>query len=39
MKMETAVEAPVPGSVVEILTGPGDQVASGSALLIVAPSG
>jgi urea carboxylase len=39
MKMETPVDAPMHGSVVKVLAGPGDQVASGSALLIVAPRG
>jgi pyruvate/2-oxoglutarate dehydrogenase complex dihydrolipoamide acyltransferase (E2) component len=36
MKTETAIESPVEGEVVEVLVGAGDQVSSGSALVIVA---
>jgi urea carboxylase len=36
MKTETAVESPVGGEIVQVLVGAGDQVDSGSALVVVA---
>ncbi|MCW3041367.1 MAG: Biotin-requiring enzyme, partial [Solirubrobacterales bacterium] len=36
MKMETALDCPVDGEVVEVLVGAGDQVVYGSALVVVA---
>ena len=37
MKTETAIASPVDGSVHEVVVGAGDQVLSGSALVIVTP--
>jgi len=37
MKTETAIESPVDGSVHEVVVGAGDQVLSGSALVVVRP--
>jgi urea carboxylase len=36
MKTETAIESPVGGEIVQVLVGAGDQVDSGSALVVVA---
>ncbi|MFG2699636.1 5-oxoprolinase/urea amidolyase family protein [Streptomyces sp. NPDC048386] len=38
MKMESRVHAPMTGVVTEILARPGDQVAAGTALLVLAPA-
>jgi biotin carboxyl carrier protein len=35
MKMETAVESPIEGEVVELLVGAGDHVQPGEALVVV----
>jgi urea carboxylase len=35
MKTETAIDAPVGGEVVQVLVGAGDQVDSGSALVVL----
>jgi urea carboxylase len=35
MKMETALESPVDGHVLNVLVGSGDQVASGAALVVL----
>jgi urea carboxylase len=39
MKMETPVDAPVDGSVVQVLAAQGEQVSTGSALIVLVPSG
>jgi biotin carboxyl carrier protein len=36
MKLETALEAPCDGEVLEVLVGAGDEVVSGAALVIMA---
>jgi urea carboxylase len=37
MKLETVLRAPVDGTVVAVLAGPGTQVAPGSPIAVIAP--
>ena len=37
MKMETAIDSPCDGEIVDVLVGAGDEVVSGAALVVVAP--